>query len=319
MSDHTKAPTQLVRAFQRWDGSDRQPQSEFAWKPASWHRRFKNISVGHGVDLRKAVETVQENAPGESGSQRSTVNREIVTTLFKPETLRSGSENQRRQAVVTAFVASMVWGYGQVGYGPYRTERVLTSSPNAIDSLVEVAQIAQDPKRGGLEAFKHIQKERQRPGDYLKYLGPAFGTKYLYFLTKASSDVGTTPVMDALVAKWFRRYATSIAGFNLSWWDSASYERYLLALETWAREIRDAHPRSAPLDLDDVEFLIFSTTRDGSADAWGSLIDTDEVSVEVMLDHLASEASGREGVDTAEGLERVERLREWFAESTDRA
>lgn len=34
-----------------------------------------------------------------------------------------------------------------------------------------------------------------------------------------------------------------------------------------------------------------------------------------MLDHLTSEASGRKGVDTTEGLDRVERLHEWFAEA----
>lgn len=313
MSDHMKAPTQLVRTFELWDRRQRQSQSAFVWKPDSWHRRFENLSVGEGVNLRQAVEKIQEAAPGTGAAERSTIDRGTVRKLSSPMELRSGDEDERRQAAATAFVASMVWGYGQVGYGPYRTERVLTTSPDAIGSLIEVAQIAQDPMRGGLEAFRHIQSERKKPGGYLKYLGPAFGTKYLYFLTKASDEVDTTPVMDALVAKWFRQYAESIAGFNLSWWDSKSYERYLHALGTWAREINDAHPRSAPLDLDDIELLIFSTTREGSSDAWGSLIDTDEVSVEIMLDHLASEASGREGVDTAEGLDRVERLREWFA------
>lgn len=314
MSDHMKAPTPLVRAFELWV-PQRQPQSAFVWKPDSWYRRFENLSMEGGVDLHEAVEKIQEAAPGTSAAEPSTIDRRTVRNLSSPNELHSGNEEERRQAAVTAFVASMVWGYGQVGYGPYRTERVLSTSPDAIDSLVEVAQIAQDPERGGLEAFRRIQSKRKRPGGYLKYLGPAFGTKYLYFLTKASDEVDTTPVMDALVAKWFRQYAESIAGFNLSWWDSKSYERYLLALGTWAREINDAHPRSTPLDLDDIELLIFSTTRDGSSDAWGSLIDTDAVSVEVMLDHLASEASGREGVDTAEGLDRVERLREWFAET----
>lgn len=310
-------PKSLMYAFESWDSQNRPPQSEFTWNPASWHRRFGKLSERPHprVDLPNALTAIEEATSAIPDSQRRTIDREAVLKLSRPEILNPGGDGERHQAVTTSFIAAMIWGYGQVGYGPYRTERVLTESKDAVASLVDIADIAQNPTQGGLRAFESIAANRMSsPSGYLKYLGPAFGTKFLYFLTKATDDVDTTPVMDALVAKWFRQHAPEVKRFKLSSWNSSSYETYLASLRSWADELAQLRPGSEPLDLDDVELLIFSTTRDGSAGAWDSLIETDAVSVEVMLDTLASEAAERAGPRDTEGVDLIENLREWFAQ-----
>ena len=40
---------------------------------------------------------------------------------------------------VRVFVAAMVWGYGRVGYGPFRTARVLAENSSAPEVLLEAA------------------------------------------------------------------------------------------------------------------------------------------------------------------------------------
>lgn len=40
----------------------------------------------------------------------------------------------------------------------------------------------------------------------LKHLGAAFGTKYLYFLTKAHRQSDIAPVLDSVVRAWFAEH-----------------------------------------------------------------------------------------------------------------
>ena len=70
---------------------------------------------------------------------------------------------------------------------------------------------------------------------YLKYLGPAFGTKFLYFLTAASNDVDTTPVLDAVIRRWFTKHAE--VKLYTAWWDLDSYSRYLGLLGEWRTQL----------------------------------------------------------------------------------
>lgn len=42
-------------------------------------------------------------------------------------------------AAVDAFLATMAWGHGRVGYGPFRTARALRATPMAADRLHRVA------------------------------------------------------------------------------------------------------------------------------------------------------------------------------------
>jgi hypothetical protein len=150
-------------------------------------------------------------------------------------------------AAERAFLAVMVWGYGKVAYGRHRVREILAETQGADHLLVGVARtLAND---GALAAYCRLGDG----GDCrLKGLGPAFGTKYLYFCQPA----GTEPVAlihDSNVAKWFFRYAA--LELPCDEWSESTYSRYLDQMCTWAGRLR-CRP-------DDLELRIFEATVEG--------------------------------------------------------
>ncbi|WP_333762830.1 8-oxoguanine DNA glycosylase OGG fold protein [Streptomyces sp. IBSBF 2390] len=100
-----------------------------------------------------------------------------------------------------AFVATQVWGYGLRGYGPHRTGKVL-AQPGARNAITESVSLLVDD--GAIAAYDRLNT--------LDGLGPAFLTKFLYFLGLALPEVkGPSPlILDSVLAGVLRRQATKI-------------------------------------------------------------------------------------------------------------
>lgn len=281
-----------------------------AWRPTSWTRRFARPREGLlGQDYQALITDLARTTRGTKPKENPRIDRSTVSALCAPDVLGASGGHADDTAVVKAFLASMIWGYGLVGYGPYRTERIFTrdsttEDKEAIEQLVEIAGIAQSA--GGVAAFDYVATQRRSGAPYLKYLGPAFGTKFLYFLTKASS-VPTTPVLDSVVHGWLQQHAPEVASVSLSWWDTSSYERYVDLLHSWVDELPPLTGQS--FDADDLEFLMFSDRRRQAP----LLAESENVTVESMLDDLGAEADARGGESDRAGALLVEALREWFA------
>ncbi|GAA2698791.1 hypothetical protein Apa02nite_050080 [Actinoplanes palleronii] len=140
---------------------------------------------------------------------------------------------------VQAFVTAMVWGYGPVGYGAFRTARVLRENPQAAQTLREAAQVVRS--EGGAAAFAWLAQHR------LRYLGVAFATKYLYFCNTPGSAPAL--ILDRLVQRWLRQHAGCQVRLD---WQVGDYTRYLHLVGAWADELG-----TTP---DIVEYLMFSDT-----------------------------------------------------------
>lgn len=271
-------PPALQKAHIRWDMADRRAQSAISWPRHSWEKHFNEII--DGVDLANVLSKIPDDS----------IDRQKATDLAK--------DVQSPEDAVTAFVAAMVWGYGPVGYGAWRTKRIFSENKDAVEQLLETAKIAQS--EGGLAAFRHIASKRGEAGGYLKYLGPAFGTKYIYFLTKASGK-DTSPVLDSIVQRWFAKHDPETP-LNVVWWEPASYERYLDRLEEWAEDL--GVDTNRPLALDDVEHLIFTPEFERT--------DEEQASPQALLDLLAEEAEALEATRGDDGTRLVRELQEWF-------
>lgn len=152
-----------------------------------------------------------------------------------------------------AFVISMVWGHGRTGYGPSRTATILHGNrtggrqpldPTAVDRLRSSAKVARE--LGAVEGFRYLNN---RPGK-LAGLGPAFFTKWLFFVT-ARGDVeseSAAPILDRLVIKWM-----ASNGIPLRSAQTSDYARYVELLRSWG----SPHSLSASA----VEERIFRTIR----------------------------------------------------------
>ncbi|MEE3922081.1 hypothetical protein V2I01_38755 [Micromonospora sp. BRA006-A] len=130
-------------------------------------------------------------------------------------------------------------GYGPVGYGAFRTARVLCENVDAPRILRDVA--LKTRRDGGAEAFGWLKQHR------LRHLGVSFATKYLYFCSGAEASPAL--VLDRRVQRWLWRHADLHVSLN---WNVDDYRRYLCLVTKWAGEL-DLRP-------DEVEYLMFWTT-----------------------------------------------------------
>lgn len=201
----TAAPDALRASVQQWRERGEPPQPPSSWSRPSWLRSYPQ----HHAFLSALPEPID-----------------------RAEAARHAAHARTAEGAEQAFLVAMIWGYGPVGYGPWRTARVLTDNTRAAERLAKVARIAQD--HGGAAAFRDLADKR------LRYLGVAFGTKYLRFVTAGeTSQHASTPILDAVVRRWLITHARE--RLNIDDWRPSTYDRYL-GLLTSSREDRPTWP-----------------------------------------------------------------------------
>lgn len=166
---------------------------------------------------------------------------------------------------LNGLLAVMIWGYSGNGVGPARTRRIFDESgvaenlEKAWDLIMEAKyddSILQDLNLG--EAFSAVVRD-------IKYLGPSFGSKYLYF---AASDLGGNemnliPVIldKKIVTAWQYWFDEKI---ELSSIDEFGYVEYLKKISTMAKQLE--------IKPEELEFILFCNTGEvGSNSNWASL------------------------------------------------
>lgn len=148
------------------------------------------------------------------------------------------------------FVHAMAWGYGDNGYGPYRTGRIIeeAGSPHNCGGFVdELKGAAAEGWRSGYEFLKDHSP---------KYLGPAFGTKLLYFVSPSSDRA---PILDLIVSDWLKAQgvATSKGSFNSRRFDVGQYGDYVDFVDKALVVLSKAANLADVADRGFVEYLVF--------------------------------------------------------------
>ena len=141
------APETLRQVLARWEARGRPTQPAIGWSLWSWQAALPR----HAEYLASLPNPLD----------RSGVTAEAAEAAGSPH------------GALRAFLAAMVWGYGRVGYGPFRTARVLADNPQATDIVMRIADRTR--RDGGPAAFEQLTRNR------LAGLGVAFATKYLCF------------------------------------------------------------------------------------------------------------------------------------------
>lgn len=179
-------------------------------------------------------EWVDAGSPSQTGfdwtRSRANWQRDIRSHKLFVETLPSILDRRavRRIAklpkfeVTEKFLATMIWGYGDLGYGSYRVGEMFQS--NDFQGKIQFShELASE---GDVIGAYHFLAENR-----IRQLGPAFGTKWIYFV---SSPEFSAPIYDSVVSKWIERYASKeFQGISTSSesWNLKTYARYL----EWAR------------------------------------------------------------------------------------
>jgi len=138
------------------------------------------------------------------------------------------------------FLAVMVWGYGDRGYGPYRVSKMLgqEQAERILSQTYEICRSG-DPKG----AYDFLSRNR------IRTLGPSFGSKFIAFSTPR--EIGA-PIYDSYIAMWVKKYAESeFAGVPTSSesWNLKTYSFYW----EWIKK-HSIHFNCFP---DEVELVLF--------------------------------------------------------------
>lgn len=187
------------------------PQKAFAYRRGAWL---------HSLGRFPGVETAVIELP-------AAVDRRIVATRVE--------ELLECEHVVPAFVTAMIWGHGASNYGPFRTADILTAvgdplraniSNAVLDRLHESIQRARH--EGAVEGFRYLNNQ-----GHIKGLGPAFFTKWLYFVTARGQErsAQAAPVLDQLVTSWLK----CEAHIQLRTAKTPDYQRYVELLREWGQ------------------------------------------------------------------------------------
>jgi hypothetical protein len=186
MQPHNKRLGKLVN---QWRDNGSPEQEAFPWQ----------ISKRNWTQLAYDFDIVIDNFP------------ELIDRQFLWD-LSSSSAPVR-----SAFLAIMVWGYGDIGYGPHRVRQMYESEgfEKSIKLTKELCQAAET-----VEAYIVLKNSR------IRQLGPSFGSKVLTFFHKP----GFAPaIFDSIVAKWLNENAPTLFGSNganAETWSVTTYERY---------------------------------------------------------------------------------------------
>jgi hypothetical protein len=143
----------------------------------------------------------------------------------------AGSENVRK-----VFLATMIWGYGTVGYGAYRTSMMLsdTDSQRIIEESFRLVSIGKY-----IDAYKMFA---------LPKCGAAFFTKYFYFVGLGTNVSPLPLILDSVVANSLvqlgidiarlARFTKNTSGRITSIGKYADgYSQYVEMMNHWANEI----------------------------------------------------------------------------------
>lgn len=278
MQPAQQAPEALLAAVQRWKAAGGAGQPPSRWSPAQWQK------------------WLPEHA-GYIASLPQPISRDDVAVQCAAAPEGPGPATQ-------AFIASMIWGFGPVGYGGYRTHRVLTVNEEASETLARVARIARD--EGGPDAFSWLAQHR------LRHLGVAFATKYLFF---CAGDRRHHPalVLDRLVRDWLLEAACWRLSLE---WNVGDYREYVERMSAWAGELA-----IEPRDLEMVVFQLaanadprspwrapelFADTANDRGDAAGRRT-RDDVEILGKLDEVAAMFAALPGATSPQDLADFER------------
>jgi hypothetical protein len=246
---------------------DRRVPCDFEkWRHAKYLLKKRNklrlgMDVPSEVSLQRFSDSIDKItsfcAEPSKGIRRSEV-------LSMGENLRSQTPTVR---AIDLFIASMIWGNGLTGYGRYRTCIALNIQRNDNSPIELINRAGEEAACGNLEmAYSSLTNG-------LWSIGPAFGTKFLYF---ASPPASNALIFDGLVASWKGSELPWTADKSTAWtWDWSTYQNYRkwcidqiqLLIDSGHPRVVGTYPLGRPVGPDVVEAAIFSFQNQNSSPA----------------------------------------------------
>ena len=168
-------------------------------------------------------------------------------TVGGTHVIRRGEVIEFSETMEDLFIGAMVFGYGPVGYGPSRVGRVIRENPDLIEKLNHQYESAAK----GPEMSWHSHTKT----DKVKYLGPAFATKFAYFAARHQKSKGVLPLIADLNTSWAMWW---LAEIPRSVEQGEGYFAYVDLAHRWGTEL------GGDYGVDEIERAIFKLGQDMS-------------------------------------------------------
>lgn len=124
------------------------------------------------------------------------------------------------------FIGSMIFGFGPIGYGPFRVKRMLEMNHGWKEKLQQ--QYLAATKGPALSWESHTRVNR------VKYLGPAFATKFAYFAARHQEAKGDVPLIADVNTS---RAMWQLAKIPRSAQRKAGYLEYVRLAHSWGAQV----------------------------------------------------------------------------------
>jgi hypothetical protein len=168
----------------------------------------------------------------------------LPNPITRNDVFRLVKEGKTVESAERAFVAVMLWGYGQTGYGPHRVYEMKSSRPEGLGQyMLGIVNAAGDSPIG---AYEYMAK------NWARKLGPSYASKVAYFVT----DGEGSPILDSLVGRWIYNHHDRKWVFNPNKWSTPQYEDYQSYCHDLLNEIVAVVPEGQR-KLGLVEYLMF--------------------------------------------------------------
>lgn len=236
----------LVRLVQDRLDRERLREQPIEWRPRTWLKWFPS-DCDEGRQIQEF---------GARGILRSDV-FELAQVI--PEMLAEA----RVAGLRRLFLLSQIWGYGTVGYGAYRTARLMRQPEfnRRLNGAYELLL-----RDGAAAAYRSMSPENP---NRVRGLGPAFATKFLYFAGyKQEPPNRLRPlILDSLVGAALHEAEPEAFGPRTGlFWDCETYARYLEAA-WWVQSSKYTRYVLFPEDTERVLFTIARERRSGGMPA----------------------------------------------------
>lgn len=183
----------------------------------------------------------------------------LPNPMTRNDVFRLVKEGKAVESAERAFIAVMLWGYGQTGYGPHRVDEMKSSRPEGLGQyMLGIVNAAGDSPVG---AYEYMAK------NWARKLGPSYASKVAYFVTQGEGS----PILDSLVARWIYNRHHCQWVFNPNKWSTPQY----LDFQSYCQELLEQVGTSVPegqRTLGLVEYLMFVDQMASSLPKWARTI-----------------------------------------------
>lgn len=243
-------PRGIRSIVEEWKLRDKPWQWGTDWDPEPWIRLFPEHSS-----------FILEQKKYNLGF----LNRDLVHQILQ--------ECYQNDDFIQALLIVMIWGYSGNSTGPARTRRILDESDIA-RKLQNIFELLRDYETE--ERISNIRKAFEIVTQDIKYLGPSFGTKFLFFAGKElgfdnSSGHEILPelvIIDRRVAHAWRYWFGD--EFDLNRMNGSDYCRFIEKINQAANSL-EIHP-------EELEFILFCNPDNSTVDSnWASIQTFNEI------------------------------------------